>query len=457
MPSLTANESDILRNRLDFLRGYGALDAKRPAAWDVYGYPAEVTFEMLRAAYERGGAGHGAVHRILDKCWQAKPRIKQPEADKPTAWETKLGKLLKSVNAWQKLRDFDRRNMVGRYSALIYRMADGMLLSQPLVKASKLVDLVPLYEDQIKVTKWHEDQTDADNFGKPAMFQYRTRPPTNADTQAKPETWIDVHPSRLQMLAEGSVGDFFDGVPLLRAGFNALVDIEKISGGSAESVLKNSARTVTINFDKDASPEAVRLNADGTTSTRPLREVITEQVDNLNRNTDSALVTQGATASTLQTTASNPGPSFDVAANLFAASVMIPMTIIFGAQTGRLASDEDQADMVARCASRQQSELTPMLEEFVRRMQAAGVVDEVEFEVEWEPLDTPGDDEKAGVLGKMTAAMQQAFASGITEPIFDANELRGVMGYEPRADDGMPEEGDPATDQNADPAADPVA
>ena len=98
-----------------------------------------------------------------------------------------------------------------------------------------------------------------------------------------------------------------------------------------------------------------------------------------------------------------------------------------------------------------------MLEEFVRRMQAAGVVDEVEFEVEWEPLDTPGDDEKARVLGKMTAAMQQAFASGITEPIFDANELRGVMGYEPRADDGMPEEGDPATDQNADPAADPVA
>ncbi|MGE8444299.1 hypothetical protein [Comamonas sp.] len=40
-----------------------------------------------------------------------------------------------------------------------------------------------------------------------------------------PEKWADVHPGRVQILAEGAVGDFYDGVPLLRAGFNRLVDL----------------------------------------------------------------------------------------------------------------------------------------------------------------------------------------------------------------------------------------
>ncbi len=153
---------------------------------------------------------------------------------------------------------------------------------------------------------------------------------------------------------------------------------------------------------------------------------------------------QGGEATTLQTTTSDPGPAFEVAANLFAASVRIPFTILFGQQTGRLASDEDKADMIARCVSRQENELTPMLEEFVTRMQAAGIIEPGEFEIEWPPLDAPGDDAKYALLDKLTAAMQKAFQSGLSEPLFDANELRGVAGFEPRVDDGMPTEGDPA-------------
>ena len=219
MSKITVNTSDyaIRCAREDLVGWAGALDAKRPRAWQQYGYPDTVTFQHLMNAYSRGGPGHGAVHRILDKCWQGRPRIKRPEADEATPWEGKLSKLLNGIGAWQKLRDFDRRNMVGRYAALIYRVADGLALDQPMVRARELVDLVPLYEDQIKVTAWHSDTLDADNFGKPAMFQYRMRRPHGVDTQGQPDQWVNVHPSRVQILAEGSVGDFFDGVPLLPA------------------------------------------------------------------------------------------------------------------------------------------------------------------------------------------------------------------------------------------------
>jgi len=51
----------------------------------------------------------------------------------------------------------------------------------------------------------------------------------------------------------------------------------------------------------------------------------------------------------------------------------------------------------------------------------------------------------------MATAMKAAFDAGLTEPLFDANELRAVVDFEERTDDGMPAEGDPAVDPAADP------
>lgn len=167
-------DSDTIRSRVDLLSFFGGLDAKRPGAWVQYGYKQALTFKDFQLAYNRGGAGFGAVHRLLDGCWQKLARIKQPAVEKPTPWETKALKVLKAINGWQKLRDLDRRNMVGRYSALIYRMADNQLLSDPLTTATQLVDLVPIFENQIKVTKWDEDKTSA-RYCEPRTFQYQDR------------------------------------------------------------------------------------------------------------------------------------------------------------------------------------------------------------------------------------------------------------------------------------------
>jgi hypothetical protein len=426
MTQITVNTSDleIIRAR-QLAAGFGSIDAKRPDAWAVYGYPETVTFQHMLTAYERGGAGHGAVHRLLDGCWQNNPRIKQPEADKETPWEKKATAVLTAIRGFAKLRDLDRRNMIGRYAALIYRVADSLALKDPLTTAKRLVDIVPVYEDQIKVTGWHVDQ-EAENYGQPSMYQFRTRPVQTGDTQGRPDTWIDVHPSRVQILAEGSVGDMFDGVPMLKAGFNALVDVEKISGGSAESYLKNSARTVVFEYDPLSTPQAINENGKLTS----VREAHEEQTKALNRNTDSSIVLQGGKANTLQTETSDPTGAFQLAANLFSASVQIPFTILFGQQTGRLASDEDKADMINRCKSRQANELTPMLEEFVRRMQAAGIIDAGAFEIEWPDIAAPSDKEKLESLKAMTAATAEAFKAGI-QNLFEPDELRAVAGYEP--------------------------
>lgn len=452
MPEITVNADDLLTlltARESFLGG--SIDAKRPTAWVQYGYPEDVTFEQLFRAYERGGPAQGAVHRLLDKCWQKMPRIKPKGWKKtdPGDWETGLSEVLGRINGWQKLRDLDRRNMVGRYAALILRVADGQALNTPLISARELVDIVPLYESQIKVAALNSD-TQSPDFGEPTMFQYRRqRPQALGDKQGQPDEWVDVHPSRVVIMAEGSVGDFLEGVPLLKAGFNALIDLEKIAGGSGESYLKNSARTIVIKFEQGASPAAI-ASEPGSAAPVDVKAAIEAKTKALNRNIDSSLVLQGGDASTLQTSVADPKPSFEVAANLFAASVRIPYTILFGQQTGRLASDEDAADFNARCSSRQANEITPVLERFVRRLQAAGIVPEQEFVVEWPPMDEPDAAAKVERFSKIAAGMKQAFDAGHTRPIVEADELRAVIDLPPQMQQEDPDtgEGDPDEDDD---------
>lgn len=454
MAELTFNSSDVARARAQFLAAWGALDAKRPTAWEQYGYKQDLTFADFRQAYERGGAGHGAVHTLLDRCWSEWPRIKRPGDDEESDWEKAVRKVFEGAKAWQRLRDFDRRNMVGRFSALIYRIADNKKLNEPLTEG-KLVGLIPLYEDQIEVVEW-DDNPDSETFGEPLMFQYKVRSPsTKGDTKAQPDKWAEVHPTRVQILAEGSAGgDFFEGVPLLKAGFNNLVDIEKLSGGGAESALKNSARTISFEYDPQAAVAAITTtNPDGSLSTKSVKEHHEDQAKALNRNQDASIVMQGGKATTLQTQVSDLSPQFEIAANLFAASVQIPFTILFGQQTGRLASDEDKTAINARCRGRQKNELTPMMVELVTRLQAAGCIDKGEFEIEWDDLGAPTDAERVDVLDKMASAAQKMFQAGLTEPLFDANELRGVVNFERRADDGMPSPEDMAKAQAAEEAA----
>lgn len=448
MPELTINEADwraMQRARQTLLPG--SLDDKRPMAWEQFGYPVALTSEQLLSAYLRGGPAHGAIHHVLDKCWQEWPRVKLKAGDEETPWEQRLNTTLEAVGAWPKLQDWDRRNMVGRFAGLILRVADNQPLRQPVVKRQgmRLVDVVPVYEHQLKVTGWDSDTT-SPTYGQPTMWQYRRRNVDGTDKQGQPDEWQDVHPDRILILAEGAVGDdFFDGIPLLQPGFNALVDLEKISGGAAESYLKNSARTLRFNFDKDADPtKLVAPKADGAAVTpNDVRDAINERVAGINRNIDSAIVGQGVQVDTLQTSMHDPEGAWTIAANTFAASVRIPFTLLFGQQTGRLASDEDKAADNARCKARQRNLLTPAVTAFVRRLQAFGVLEASDFEVEWAPLDAPGDKEKAELAAKLATVNKDMVAAGRNAP-FGENEVRRVMGYEEEPElDGMPGEGDP--------------
>ena len=427
--------ADVIRAR-EALFGSG-LDAKRSTSWETFGYPDTVPFEKLLQAYRRMGPAKAAVSVVLARCWRDRPCIKQEgpegaaESEVETPWDISVERLLKPH--WRKIRAWDERNLVGHYSGLILRVADGNNPREPLEQASRLVDLVPVWEDQLRVTAWNSDSTSED-YGNPAMWQYRARAVSNRARVniGAPDQWMDVHPSRVIIWAGGGVSpQYDDGVPMLEAGYNSLVNLEKITGGSGESFLKNSARNVVVNFSPDADLSgAVRRGADGDSEPVGVKQALNDGIRRLNNNADAAIVTQGATVDTLRADNIDPSPAWGISASEFAASVSLPMTVIFGQQTGRLASDEDQKQVNALCEERRDNEITPQVEELIRRLQACGLIEPAEFEVEWEDLDAPTESDKLDRALKLVQIAKDGVQAGMPG-VIEAAEVREAADLPP--------------------------
>ncbi len=125
---LAVNNLATEMRRANYLNaiGIGGGNTKRPTLYQEFGYPRTITFHDFYNMYRRNAAGFAVVHRLLDGCWQDYPVIvdgdESQEAKKTNQWEKNVTRFMKKW--WPKVKDADRRNMVGRYSALLLQIKD---------------------------------------------------------------------------------------------------------------------------------------------------------------------------------------------------------------------------------------------------------------------------------------------------------------------------------------------
>lgn len=429
----------IGRQRMLYAHGPNG-NTKRTKLWDEFGYPETVNFDNYYRAYERNAVAHAAVHKLLDSCWTDNPTIidgaKKKEAEETTDWEESTTKLLSKH--WAKLKDADRRNLVGRYSAVLLQIKDGREWYQPVdknvVKAlgdKALVKLIPAWEAQIKPGNFDID-TQSDSYGQPVSYSFNEQPVGDDGTYGIVRS-VTVHPDRVIILCEGSEDEnMLAGVPLLRAGFNKLLDIEKTSGGSAEGFLKNASRQLGIEFSKETNIDALIKQAKDEGFDK-LGDAMNDKIRRMNSGTDSALVMQAGQASVLSVAAADPTPTWTAAANEFSASIQCPFTIQFGQQTGRLASDEDKNEWAKRCNGRRWGFLTDYITRVIERFWTLGIIEPPingEVSIVWSDLLAPSEKEKISnmqAMADVAQKTQQAYGT----PAVDANEVRAVGELEP--------------------------
>ncbi|XUA17444.1 DUF1073 domain-containing protein [Citrobacter sp. OP27] len=461
---LAVNSLATEMRRANYLQGNLGLsgNTKRPTLYQEFGYPRSVSFGDFYNIYRRNAAGFAVVHRLLDGCWQDYPVIidgnEAEEAKKTNAWEKDITRFMKKW--WSKVKDVDRRNMVGRYSALLLQLKDNRSWNQEVditlvsqLGEDALVKLIPAWEPQLTVAEWDNDRL-SPTFGQPLMFNFNEQP-IGDEIFVGPTRGEPVHPSRVILFCEGSEDDnTLSGIPLLEAGYNKLLDIEKISGGGAEGFLKNASRQIAVEFSKETDMNTLASQAKSA-GYKDLGEAMGDKVNKLNSGTDAAAVMQAGQMHVLSVTPGDPGPTWEVTANELAASVQIPFTILFGQQTGRLASDEDKADWAIRRNTRRNTFLTDRITALLERFWTLGIIDPPtngEVTIAWTDLLAPGEKEKIENMSKLADVVQKTTGMYGGEPPVTINELREMIGLEP-----LPEPKEPPNPDEKVTTDDPLA
>lgn len=412
------NDARLARARMGMLNPSMGLDAKRNSAWCEYGFPEQVTYENLYALYRRGGIAHGAVEKLVGKCWQTNPEIIEgddaDESENETTWEKK-SKQVFTNRLWRAFADADRRRLVGRYAGILLHIRDGKDWNLPAIKGRGLQKVSVAWAGSLTVSEW-DTGLNSKTYGQPKMWQYAERLPNGSSRR------VNIHPDRVFIL-----GDYSDdAIGFLEPAYNAFVSLEKVEGGSGESFLKNAARQLALSFDKEidlgsiASMYGVKVDE--------LQDKFNDAAREMNRGNDVLISLQGASVTSLVSPVSDPSPTYNVNLQTAAAGVDIPTRILVGNQQAERSSTEDQKYFNARCQSRR-GELSFEIEDFCDKLIELQVIDAVvQKAVIWDDLSAQSDSEKLDAALKMAQINSASIATG--EQPFTGEEIRTVAGYE---------------------------
>lgn len=413
------SEAAIARARMGLLNIGMGLDAKRASAWCEYGFKENIEFSDLYNLYRRGGIAHGAVNKLVQSCWKTNPEIiegdEQDDSRKETPWESS-NKTLFNNRFWRSFAEADRRRLVGRYAGILLHIGDGKTWDQPAVTGKALKKITVAWAGALTVAEWNTE-LNSEDYGNPKMWQYEERLANGSNRR------VSVHPDRVFILGDYST----DAIGFLEPAYNAFVSLEKVEGGSGESFLKNAARQLNINFDREI--DFNNLASMYGVSVDELQSKYDEAAKELNRGNDTLLTTQGATVTQLVSAVSDPSPTYNVNLQTAAAALDIPTKILVGMQTGERASTEDQRYFNARCQSRR-GDLSLEIEDLCDKLIKLGVVKDISMKtVMWDDLNEQTAAEKLESALKMSQINSASVSTG--EAVFTVDQILVAAGYEP--------------------------
>jgi len=397
-----------------------------------FGYPDCLDFMMLWGMYSRNGIARAAVDKTILKTWQDNPFLLEKPRDQgaqveETPLESDIRQRFDDLRLWQQIAEADRRSLVGHYSGLILRLADNQPFDQPVTRVpgglDGLVEVIPAWEGQLRVATWDSD-TQSPTYGKPTSFQFNE----SAVGQTRQPRQFQIHPDRVLIWSrDGTV----NGLSLLEAGYNDLIDMEKIKGAGGEGFWKNAKSAPVLEVDKEARlSEMARIM--GVTDAE-LVDKLNDQVGDWQKGFDKLLMLQGINAKTLNITLPSPEHFFDIALQSFAASVNIPTKILVGMQTGERASTEDAKEWAQTNMARRTNIVKPNIMALVRRLEAFGIIaPDKDWTLDWTDLTEASIAEKIDRADKMAGVNQKMQPSG--ELVFTPDEIRAVVDKEPLAE-----------------------
>lgn len=387
-----------------------------------FGYPDQVTFDLAFRMYSRHGIAKAAVNKTVLKTWQDFPALWETEQAGNTRDEQAILKHFRHIGAWRAMAEADRRAIVGGYAGLILRFADDQPFSAPVQTVrgglEGLVELVPAWANQMTVSEWITDTTSPD-YGKPKTFTFNE---AAVDGKSAARSFT-VHPDRVLIWsADGSVASASD----LEAGYNALLDMEKVSGAGGEGFWKNAKSAPVLEI-----PPEVKINdmaKDMGVEPDDLVDAMNEQVEDWQKGFDKLLMLQGMQVKTLGVVLPSPEHFHTIPLLTFAASMGIPAKVLLGSQTGERASTEDAQEWAQTCMARRENIAKPRIKALADHLVRVGVLPVKDWYVGWTDLTEASSGEKL----ERAVKMSRINSTLKDEAVFLSSEIREQAGYDPK-------------------------
>lgn len=357
--------------------------------YTTFGWDRSVTPQMLWEMYTRGGIARRIVHAYPDACWSQPPKVTATQQ-----WTNAFEALVDDQDLWSIIHRADKLSQLGQYSVILIGTSDTNL-EMPLVpQAGKGITFLQPYSDRTATIAQYGQDPGNERFGLPVLYQINPGAAALEDRQMGNTSGVGpgtsrgvppnifrgtykVHWSRVIHICQGGLESSLFGTPLLWAVWNYLTDLQKVTGGSAESYWLTANRGLSANVDKDSvlDPE----------DEAALNDEMQEYFDGLRR----FIRTRGVEVKSLGSEVANPKGPFETLITLIAGTTGIPQRELLGSESGHLASTQDKANWSDRVSSYQTltakpNILMPVLLGLMR-IGALPTVKKSKIEAEWPP------------------------------------------------------------------------
>lgn len=386
----------FLNNLVDFTRsqlGMGLTHNGERDNWKIFGYPNKVGIKEFRDKYRRGDIATRIVDSYPNACWSNIPLIVEDKQEQDiTPWEKDVNTLFTELDFWQHVRKLDKLVNLGKYAVLYIGFNDNKSLDQPVTKGAKPIFLKALAEDVAAIDTYVIDPLNK-RFGLPEKYNITLKQNSKDSVQTL------VHWSRVIHVAERTLDDECEGQSILESIWNKLIDLEKISGGSAEIFWLNARAGIALEADAD-----VDLGDEED------KKALTKEIEAYQHNLTRIMRTRGITIKPLTQDIKSPKDQFDICVSLIAGSVSIPKRILLGTEAGELASSQDENNWNNQVKDRRVNFCEiHILDRFVDYMMELGIIkalsNENSYSWEWPSLVSISEKDKAEIGNKKTASL----------------------------------------------------
>ena len=376
--------------------------------YEALGYDIYLKFEDFDKRYHRQDIAKAIINRPVQATWRGLLTLQESSEADETPFEKAWLDMEERMQLKSKFARLDKLSAIGTYGVLLLGFddvsnKDGW--SNPVKTRGKreLMYVKPLSQGSAKIATYVNRSSDP-RFGLVNSYNIEYQNPGENTTTTR----MNVHWTRVIHVVHEQLESEVEGVPVLEAVYNRLMDLEKLVGGSAEM------------FWRGARPGYQGKVKDDYTLTPETEAQLQAQIDEFEHKLRRILVNEGIELDALAQQVADPASHVDVQIQMIAAVTGIPKRILMGTERGELASTQDEAGWLGMIKGRREEHAEiHILRPFIDRCIEYGALPEPstgKYDVKWEDLFAISDKDRAEV-GRIRATALKEYTQNVSAEI----------------------------------------